>query len=221
MKIIPCLLLAISSIYGSGQMLMVLSDDLNATTAVLQRYEKKEIWEKKGDPIPVVLGRNGLGWVDQEPRKMEGDGRSPAGIFEIDAVFGYAETGSSRMPYLHADDDLICIDDVDHPQYNQIVKKNPDALPQSYENMKRSDELYRHGALIGYNRQGEKYRGSCIFLHANHPDKKPTAGCTAMEAEDLNTVLGWMDGEKSPLLLQIPKSECEHFRKEFAGIECD
>lgn len=211
---------AVSNIYGSQQMVMVLSDELNATTAVLQRYEKKQIWEKEGEPIPVTLGRNGLGWVDREPKKMEGDGRSPAGVFEIDALFGYDEKSESSIPYLHADDELICIDDVSDPRYNQMVKKNPSSIPQSFENMKRIDDVYRQGAVIGYNRRGEKHRGSCIFVHANHPDKRPTAGCTAMEPESLDEVLDWLDGTKSPILVQIPKSVCANFQKEFEGIEC-
>jgi len=220
MKIIPWLMFAVSNIYGSQQMVMVLSDELNATTAVLQRYEKKQIWEKKGDSIPVVLGRNGLGWVDKEPRKMEGDGRSPAGVFEIEALFGYDQKSDSTMPYLHADDELICIDDVSHPRYNQIVNNKLDLVPKSFENMKRDDDVYRKGAVIGYNLRGEYHRGSCIFLHANHADKRPTAGCTAMESESLNEVLGWLDGTKSPILLQTPKSECVSFQKEFEGIDC-
>lgn len=209
------------NLFGGEQLLMVVSEELNSTKAVLQRYEKAQKWETVGLPIPVMIGRNGLGWMDKEPKKMEGDGRSPAGVFEIDGVFGYDENHDMiKMPYWHADEQLICIDDVTHPRYNQMVQKDIFPFPQSYENMKRPDEVYRIGAVIGYNRKGEQARGSCIFLHANHADKRATAGCTAMEPESLEEVIKWFDQTKSPVLLQIPQSECGSYQKEFAGIEC-
>lgn len=212
---------AASNLLGSEQLIMVMSDELNATTALLQRYEKKFQWEKYGKPIAVTLGRSGLGWEEKEPKKMEGDGRSPAGVFSIDALFGYSDQSASTMPYWHADESLICIDDVSHPRYNQITRHNTSALPQSYEQMRRQDDLYRLGAVIGYNRRGEKGRGSCIFLHLNHPDKRATAGCTAMDSEELSEVLNWLKLEKTPQILQIPQSECGAYQKAFPGIECE
>ena len=86
--------------------------------------------------------------------------------------------------------------------------------------MRRSDDLYRYGAIIEYNRLAEKGRGSCIFFHLNRPDYRPTSGCTAMDEKPLLEILGWLDFTKSPKLLQIPQSECLNYQKEFVGIEC-
>lgn len=205
----------------SEQLVVVVSEDMNATTAQMQRYEKQGEWEKIGLPVSVTLGRSGLGYGSgKEPFKNEGDGRSPLGVFPITSTFGYDPASNRAMPYLHADEKLICIDDPGDPRYNRIVTAD-DNVPKSFEWMHRQDGVYRYGAVIGYNTEGEKGRGSCIFIHLNHPDKRPTSGCTAMEEAPLLELLEWLDPDKNPQILQIPKSECAEYKKVFEGIECD
>lgn len=211
----------ISAVFPTEQLVVVVADDMNATTAHLQRYEKRGEWEKTGSPLTVTLGRNGLGYSSgKEPLKKEGDGRSPSGVFAIKAAFGYEGDPIGEMPYLHADEKLICVDDPGDERYNRIVTAG-EPMPKSFEWMRREDGVYRYGAVIDYNPQQEKGRGSCIFIHLNHFDRRPTSGCTAMDEGALVELLGWLDPDKKPRILQIPKSECSTYQKEFEGIECD
>ncbi|MDP1784265.1 MAG: L,D-transpeptidase family protein [Sulfuricurvum sp.] len=207
---------------GSQQLVVVLSPDINATSAVMTRYDKVEGSYKAILPaVPVILGKNGLGWdQDQEPLKREGDGRSPAGVYDISSTFGEDRQPNSAMPYWHAEDTLICIDDVNDAKYNTMAHLDSEHPPKSFELMHREDSVYRNGAVIDYNRVGVPGRGSCIFFHLNHPDLRPTAGCTAMEEKPLLELLRWLDPAKKPKLLQIPKSECAKYQKEFLGIDC-
>lgn len=223
MKIIFSFTLGCSftSVFASQQLMVVLSEELNATSALMQRYEKYERWVKIGDKIPVVLGRSGLGYVSgKEPLKNEGDGRSPAGVFPLSSTFGYDKHPISEMPYYHADEKLICIDDANDTRYNRILPLEGEQ-PKSFEWMRRSDGVYRYGAVIGYNMAGERGRGSCIFVHLNHSDRRPTSGCTAMDEAPLLELLKWLEPQKQPQILQIPKSDCSEYQKEFAGIECE
>lgn len=213
---------SIFSASASEQLLVVLSLDMNSTTAMMQRYEKVIHWHKVGEAVPVTLGRSGLGWSDgAEPLKYEGDGRSPAGLFKISRTFGYDEQPISQMPYLHADSTLICIDEKSDQRYNQMAILDPQNPPKSYEKMRRDDEVYRNGAIIEYNPAGVSGRGSCIFIHLNHPDNHPTSGCTAMDQQPLEELLIWLDPLKSPKILQIPLSECKQYQKDYEGIECE
>jgi L,D-peptidoglycan transpeptidase YkuD (ErfK/YbiS/YcfS/YnhG family) len=206
---------------ASEQLIVVLSKDMNTTSASMQRYVKENRWHKVGAAVPVTLGRSGLGHSEgAEPLKVEGDGRSPAGLFEISRTFGTEVSPNSAMVYLHADETLICIDDVSDEHYNQIAVLDPLHPPKSYEKMRREDEVYRNGAIIEYNAAGIKGRGSCIFIHLNHPDNRPTSGCTAMDREALIELLRWLDPLQHPKILQIPQSECQKYQKEFEGIEC-
>ncbi|MDD5716575.1 MAG: hypothetical protein PHW64_02135 [Sulfuricurvum sp.] len=211
----------VSALIASQQLIVVLSEDLNATSGSMQRYEDEGKWMKVGIAIPVILGRSGLGWSHQEPFKNEGDGRSPAGLFPLNATFGYDEKANSSLRYYHADDTLICIDAVEDGRYNTLARLDPLNPPASFEKMHRLDDVYRNGAVIGYNPSGEKGRGSCIFIHLNHADRHPTSGCTAMDEEPLKELLGWLDGNKNPRILQIPKKVCREYLDEFPGIECE
>ena len=225
LKTIPIFLtsLVLSTLSASEQLVVVLSPELNATAASMQRYEKELKWVKIGDKIPVILGRSGLGYVAfKEPLKNEGDGRSPSGLFPITSTFGYDQNAIFKLPYWYADENLYCIDDINDSRYNKILRiYEKSSLPSSYEVMHRKDEVYRYGAVIGYNPSAHSGRGSCIFIHLNHSDKRPTSGCTAMDEAPLIELLKWLDPAKKPQILQIVKSECGKYKEEFAGIECE
>jgi L,D-peptidoglycan transpeptidase YkuD (ErfK/YbiS/YcfS/YnhG family) len=212
-----------SVLYGSEQLIVVLSPELNATNGTMQRYEKQEKWSKIGDQVPVTLGRSGLGYAAfKQPLKNEGDGRSPAGRFPITATFGHDQNTTFKLPYWYADENLYCIDDMNDSRYNKIVRIfDKSSLPASYEVMRRSDGVYRYGAVIGYNDSAQMGRGSCIFIHLNHSDKRPTSGCTAMDEAPLVELLRWLDPLKKPQILQIMKSECGKYREEFPSIVCE
>lgn len=220
---LPLLLSSVlSALLASEQLVVVLSPELNATSASLQRYEKQRQWIKIGDKVPVTLGRSGLGYVAfNQPLKNEGDGRSPAGVFPLISTFGYDQNTTFKLPYWHADENLYCVDDINDSRYNKILRiYDKSSLPSSYEVMRRPDGVYRYGAVIGYNPSAQSGRGSCIFLHLNKSDKAPTSGCTAMDEIPLRTLLEWLNGAKKPQILQIVKSECGKYQKEFEGIEC-
>jgi len=213
----------LTTLLASQQLVVVLSSELNATSASLQRYEKQNSWVKTGDKVSVTLGRSGLGYVAfKQPLKNEGDGRSPLGVFPITSTFGYDHNTTFKLPYWHADDNLYCIDDINDSRYNKILRiYEKNSLPESYEVMRRLDGVYRYGAVIGYNPSAQRGRGSCIFIHLNHTDKHPTSGCTAMDEAPLIELLKWLDPVKKPQILQILKSECGKYQKEFEGIECE
>jgi len=71
-------------------------------------------------------------------------------------------------------------------------------------------EQYRWLIVVDYNRRDPRPgAGSCIFLHIWKSPDKGTAGCTAMPEEDLLTILRWLQNEKNPLLVQLPRAEYE------------
>lgn len=210
-----------ASVWAFEQLVVVVSPEMNSTTAQLQRYEKKQMWEKVGDNFEVTLGRSGLGYsTDAIPQKNEGDGRSPLGLFDIGATFGYSLEINSSMPHYYADEQLICVDDAGDRFYNKMALLDTSNPPKSFELMRRTDEVYRYGAVIEYNQAGIVGRGSCIFFHLNSVGKKPTSGCTAMEEKPLLEMLKWLERAKNPKLLQIPKSQCGDYQRELVGIEC-
>ncbi|WP_345986098.1 hypothetical protein WCX49_03005 [Sulfurimonas sp. HSL-1656] len=216
------------TLHAHDQLLLVVADDMNRSTALLQRYERTPGgWETVGERVPVNVGRNGLGWgigildlphPDTDPVKHEGDGRAPAGVFALGPVFGYAAVEATQMPYRQATPDLVCVDDSLSTAYNRIVPVRPEVTFRSFEWMHREDSLYRIGVVVGHNGKAEAGQGSCIFLHIEKAPGAGTAGCTSMAQGPLAAIIRWLDPDKSPLLVQIPRQRLPEVQKRFKGI---
>ena len=205
----------------SRQLIVVTTESWEATSGSLQRFERVgDNWEPVSDLIPVVVGRAGLGWgtglhpeQTNGPTKREGDGRAPAGIFSLTETFGYADSASTGLPYVHATRDVECVDDSDSQFYNRVLDRSevePDWT--SHEEMRRRDELYRLGVVVAHNEAAVPRGGSCIFLHIWRGPGTTTAGCTAMTSNAMEDVAAWLDAAEHPILVQLPQREYERLR---------
>jgi D-alanyl-D-alanine dipeptidase len=214
------------------ELIVVTTDDWNSAQATLHRYSRENIrkpWKEIGEPIKVVVGKNGLAWgkgaisVDaqvgkpDDPVKKEGDGRAPAGVFNLSKVFGYAsqEQPGWKMPYVYLNSSVECVDDTNSKFYNQIVDRSTVAPDwNSSEQMLRKDDLYRWGVLVEHNSSpAQAGAGSCIFMHIWRGPGQPTVGCTAMPQSDLESLIAWLDPAHKPVLVQLPIAEYKHLRE--------
>ena len=214
----------------SRQLVVVTTPAWDSVNGTLQRYSRtgaKSPWVAEGPAVPIVVGQTGLAWGDAEfgarrdPRKREGDGKAPAGRFPLGSVFGFGTSGSIpglRMPYLPLGDGTECVDDVASVHYNRIVDRGEVRRIdwRSAERM-RSIDLYQLGVMVEYNaRPVRRGRGSCIFLHIWRAQGSPTSGCTAMPADDLETIARWLDASRRPLLVQLPATEYARLRRRWS-----
>ena len=183
---------------GAGHVLAVAEPNQGSVESVLWGFEKTERgWEKVLGPVSVTVGRSGVATFD---RKREGDGMTPRGVFSLGPVFGYAVSAVTKMPYRQATEQDAWIDDVASPRYNQWVRGIP--AKESHEKMRRNDELYRLGIVIGYNTAPVVPGfGSAIFLHIWKGPGKPTSGCIAMSETDMEKVVSWLDPIKKPQII--------------------
>jgi D-alanyl-D-alanine dipeptidase len=222
-----------AALRASTQILVVTTQDWSGVDGTLQAYERPQArkrWKAVGDPIPVVVGKNGLGWgagvaTDAglrgagDPVKKEGDGKSPAGIFRLSTAFGYAaqEPPGWKMPYLNLTPSVECVDDAHSKFYNRVLDRAAVAPDwNSSEQMLRDDGEYRWGVVVDHNAYpvtaGE---GSCIFLHIWLGPGVGTSGCTAMAQEQLEGVLARLDPARNPLLVQLPRSQYKKLRRQW------
>lgn len=209
-------------IENSKQMLLVVTADDSAQTGALylfQREKESDNWQIIADKIPVVVGRKGLAWSSEEnsgampniPQKVEGDGKSPAGVFSLGACFGFAnatEMKDLKIPYLHITELTECVDDRNSQHYNKIVQRDgvEEVDWNSSEKMRQIDPEYKIGVIVNYNTESTKSgSGSCIFLHIWGAPTKPTSGCTAMSEENMREIANWLNREKNPILVQLTK----------------
>ena len=204
------------------QMILVLTDSIKSTDGNLLYFEReseKSQWHQISNIIPVVLGRNGLGWgrglnsidLSKLPMKTEGDGRSPAGLFKLSSAFGYAnaeEMKELKIPYITITEMLECIDDIKSSHYNQLILRNEieEVDWQSSEKMYFADIWYQQGVIIDHNTNPIiNGAGSCIFLHNWSLPDETTAGCTEMEPANLKKIIYWLDSSANPVLVQLTK----------------
>ena len=183
-----------------------------------------------GAPTAIVTGRTGLAWgigfdgvdvdpaaVAPAPHKEEGDGRSPAGAFPLDTLFGYEnalDPAALRMPYVTLTGASDCVDDERSLHYNTVVSRDVVSRIDwnSAEHM-RAIGQYRIGVIVGYNAKPPiPGRGSCIFLHIWAGPSSTTAGCTALDEAALADIMRWLDRAKRPMLVQLTAREYERLR---------
>jgi D-alanyl-D-alanine dipeptidase len=225
---------------GGKKLIVVITPDWDSVQGTLTRYELKPKvvddrlqgmvtrweWEKISEPIPVVVGRSGLAW-DPElarqypdlypgPVKHEGDGRSPAGGFQLKrGTFGFASSLPGSRMYIPLTSAIECVDDPASHYYAQIVDRTQvDQVDWNSSEKMRSVPGYRWGVVVNYNMDNPvRGDGSCIFLHQWSGPASGTAGCTAMAANDIETIVGWVDGKERAVLVQLPKTEYNRLRK--------
>ncbi|WP_372016335.1 L,D-transpeptidase family protein [Pseudoxanthomonas sp. 10H] len=213
-------------LHGARQLVLVTVAGWDAGQGRLRRYERAgdgAAWRELA-AFPVSIGRHGSAWgtgllapADQGegPRKREGDGRSPAGVFALGPAFGYAEGVASGLPYQAMDAGDWCMDVPASPHYNRIVdarEVGQAAVKGSTEPMRLDlhrdgDPRYRLGFVVAHNPGNEPGGGSCIFAHLWRTPGEPTAGCTAMADADMEALLAWLDADLQPRFVLLPEDE--------------
>lgn len=210
----------------STQLLLVLSPEWNSFQGTLQRYQRSapgKAWHLVSkEPIQVVLGKNGMAWdpelVGQYPlpqaerKKQEGDGRSPAGVYEMGTAFGFS-TDTRFIPrmkwqYLPLKTTSICVDDKTSQYYNELIDSAAVSdwkAGTSGEHMLEIVPQYTWGSVINYNKNNVVGNGSCIFMHVWLDATAGTAGCVAMEQDKIIKILGWLDPAKKPVIAMFPR----------------
>jgi len=193
------------------------SNSIHGTMFLYEQKNNRKKW-KLFDSFPVVVGRNGLAEsgetkipLKDSSLKHEGDGKSPAGIFKLGAVFSYHDVKKLKMPFVQVDTNFYCVDDATSSYYNTLIKQDTAKHNfNSFEYMKRNDDLYEYGVWVLYNSDPIiAGNGSCIFLHIWRNENSGTAGCTAMAKENMLKLIRWLDKKKNPVLLQGVEGKVE------------
>lgn len=205
------------------QLVLVITPDWDASDGSLQRFEQIDgRWQAVAAPVPITVGRSGSAWgiglhpaQDTGPKKQEGDGRAPAGVFALGEAFGYADSAQTAMPYRAMRASDYCIDVNDSPLYNRIVDSrevSEAAVAGSTEPMRRDlhadgDQRYRQGLVIQHNPGNISGAGSCIFAHLWKAPGEATAGCTAMAPAAMQALLTWLQPRAQPVFVLLPQAE--------------
>ncbi|UFS69582.1 L,D-transpeptidase family protein [Geomonas sp. RF6] len=183
---------------ASTAQLVVVADDGGARATVYALQRSPDGWHTRLGPLEASIGKKGFARIGE---KREGDGKTPSGLFPLEFVFGYAASAPTRMPYRQATENDLWVDDPSSPDYNTWVRRG-ETSASSFELMKLPDHRYRHGVVIGYNRDPVvKGRGSAIFIHEWLEMGRPTAGCVALNEAGIVSLISWLDPGEHPMIL--------------------
>jgi L,D-peptidoglycan transpeptidase YkuD (ErfK/YbiS/YcfS/YnhG family) len=172
----------------ASRLILVTVPSLTSSAGMLRLFERPREgadWRLVHGAQPVMVGRRGVGWSrafrdlagDNEPLKVEGDERTPAGIYPVGRPFGFEP--SALANYLQLTFDTVCVEEPSSPAYNTITSRKLVGRSVGKDIM-RASSLYRRGLLVDYPTDGADKAGSCIFLHVWRNSSSGTSGCVVM-----------------------------------------
>ena len=171
------------------QLVLVLNDNDSSDKATVFALEKSNTkWKIKFKSISASIGRNGFALPE---KKIEGDGKSPTGLFSLGQLFTYENKVNTSLSFIQTDEQDKWIDDTNHVDYNQHIKGNTTAT--SFEHLYLSNVYYKYCMVVEYNTHPViKGKGSAIFFHVADAQYSPTAGCVAIQEADMEKILRWL-----------------------------
>jgi L,D-peptidoglycan transpeptidase YkuD (ErfK/YbiS/YcfS/YnhG family) len=177
------------------QLIIAYNDTLSSCHATLIALEKVHgKWNVKFEPVHGWMGRNGFALPCE---KIEGDGKTPTGIFRLGQLFGYEETFDTKLPYSKTTTDDKWIDDPESDDYNKYIRGETTA--KSFEKLLIRSDAYKYCLVIEYNTHPVvKGAGSAIFFHLGD---EPTSGCITVSEEQMNPILMWLNPKMKPSVL--------------------
>lgn len=147
--------------------------------------EGGHILEIDGFAMRCAIGRGGV-----KRDKHEGDGATPIGAWPLREGYFRPDrmpAPETRLTMTPLDPRAGWCDASSDPNYNRPVRL---PYPASHEELWRDDEIYDVILVLGYNDDPVVAgKGSAIFLHLARGDFSPTAGCVAVQLEDMMKLL--------------------------------
>ena len=127
------------------------------------------------------VGLAGVG-VTSEGMKM-----TPIGVYDFTFAFGNNSNPGALLSYIQCDDTYYWVDDVNSVYYNKFVTTNE--VTPDWKSAEHISEIavYSYVLAFNYNASCIPGKGSAIFVHVSNG--RPTAGCIAVPAESMLTII--------------------------------
>lgn len=168
-------------------LILAVGDGADQSSLTLWYYERgtdgrlSEVFGTRG-----TCGRAGI-----TADKVEGDKKTPAGLYSFLMAFGLKEDPGSQISYRKVQDGDCFVDDVGSRYYNQYVKGGEAQSDwRSAEVLKNQGPCYNYALVLDYNKDCIPGRGSAIFLHCPKAvNDTYTAGCIGIPEDRMKTIL--------------------------------
>lgn len=214
----------------SSQCVVGIAEGWDSSHVTLTAYEKRGgKWVKALGPWPGRLGKSGLSWgLGLQPNppgaklKKEGDWRAPAGVFRIGGAWGYDASirKHPKLFYRRITSRDLWVEDSSSEHYNRhlILDHEPSTAWEKKQQMRQGDHAHSLKLFVAHNAPPKitPGGGSAIFFHIwRGGGSKPTAGCTTLSEERLRQLIAWIDPDRQPVYVLLPRSEYDARRAEW------
>lgn len=212
---------------GSSQCVVGVADGWNSSHVTISYFEKKGgAWRKVGDAWKGRLGSKGLVWgrgLHPAPAgavlKKEGDGRSPAGVFDLGGVWGAHENVKKHPKtfYHRVTSRDLWVEDPASEHYNRFLTlpREPSTPWEKKAQMVQNDYPHSLKMFIAHNAPPKVVAGggSSIFFHIwRREGAAASAGCTTMPEDKLRQLIAAVDPGRRPLYVLLPRAEYEKLK---------
>ncbi len=216
---VACPRSAVEILKNTRQLIVVSTKTWDTATAQMswwQRRSASDKWQPASDSLAAVVGRSGLAWgydsvklpspwrKAHEPVKIEGDGRTPAGIHRLGRPFGFSAP-LERGDFLVLTPDTVCVDDPLSRFYNLVINSSKVKRDWQSAEIMREIELYKIGFIVDYHSSASKRAGSCIFIHIWGAPDQGTAGCLAASEEIVGRLQAWVKDPSRVAIAFLPE----------------
>ena len=136
--------------------------------------------------IKCAVGKRGI-----TDKKLEGNNKTPSGIFRFISIFYRKDRISIAKSHLQKvviKKNMGWCDDSNSKFYNNLIKF---PFLCSAEKLWLTENIYDIIVIISYNINPTiKKKGSAIFLHIAKKNYTPTKGCVAISKKDMKLLIG-------------------------------
>ncbi|MFK7850042.1 MAG: L,D-transpeptidase family protein [Akkermansiaceae bacterium] len=211
----------------SSQCVVGIADEWNSSHVTLSYFEKKAgVWQQVGASWKGRLGSKGLAWgrgIHPNPpgakMKKEGDGRAPAGVFDIGGVWGSHKSVKKHPKtfYHQVTSRDLWVEDGSSKYYNQFLTldREPKTEWEKRAQMVQNDYPHSLKMFIAHNAHPNivANAGSSIFFHIwRRGGAAATAGCTTMVEERLRWLIATVDPSRRPLYVLLTRDDYTKFK---------
>lgn len=188
---------------SSNQVIVVTAGSMNTISATLATYQKTGGTWNKVLSVDARVGKNGLVY---DSERIEGDLKTPVGVYSLPYAFGTAADPGTKLPYKPIDSNTYYDGQYGSPTYNDLVEGKPDNDESEHMDI----GPYQYGLDIAFNPEQKAGKGNAIFLHCS-TDSGYTAGCVSISPGDIVKLLQWIDPAQNPQILICPTGNLANY----------
>ena len=154
---------------------------------------------KKNWYVNGIAGTNGISL-----EKVEGDRKTPEGVFNATLAFGLKDNPGSILEYRKIADGDYWVDDSNSVYYNKWVNiGNVKKDWNSAEDLKAAYPLYNYVLALNYNAECTPGKGSAIFIHCTATDNDTSsAGCIRIPEEYMKKLTQSVDENTKIVIIE-------------------